>query len=233
MTRWAWAGVVLWCLSAAGCRDGGACGPAEKQSVCESATAQGTEPQATPEPQAGADPQQARIVQPREGVMQQEAPEPLLMEMWATRPTSRPSGYRILADGKWWSYTDSDLIVETDPATGHRQVKEIRREEGWWDSECALISEELAKLKEVIRTSGVMNLPAETPPPRRSIIGGTDVHYTFENGGKRHRIHYVEGGGEVPGAIAAVEELASHLIFNSQQRWLRDRGEEHSPALDF
>lgn len=175
----------------------------------------------------------ARIPQPKEGTMQKEAPEPLLMEMWAVRPMTRPSGYRILADGTWWMYTDSDLVVVTDPATGKRNTKRIRIEEGWWDSECVLTAEELARLKAVIRTSGVMDLPAETPPSGKGVIGGTDVYYTFEIDGKRHRIHYLEGGDDVPGPIAVLKELRSRVVFNSQQRWLRDRGEEHSPLVDF
>ncbi|HOI11665.1 MAG TPA: hypothetical protein PK313_14395 [Myxococcota bacterium] len=175
----------------------------------------------------------ARIPQPKEGTMQKEAPEPLLMEMWAVRPMTRPSGYRILADGKWWRYSDSDYVLDIDPSTGEQRLRMVRIEEGWWDSECVLTADELARLKAVVRTSGVMDLPAETPPSGKGVIGGTDVYFTFEIDGKRHRIHYLEGGDEVPGPIAVLEELASRVVFNSQQRWLRDRGEEHSPLVDF
>lgn len=165
--------------------------------------------------------------------MRKEAPEPLLMEMWVTRPMTSPSGYRILADGAWWDYRDFDLVLAKDPTTGETTVRRIRIEEGWWDSECTLSPEELAKLKNAIHASGVMDLPAETPPSPGGVIGGSDVFYTFVIDGKRHRIHYLEGGDEVPGPIDELEELASKVIFNSQQRRLRDRGEEHSPLLDY
>jgi hypothetical protein len=251
MVRWAWVGTVLLGVVAAGCRGGaevqqpgagagagaGTTGTTAVATTSE-ASAQGAAPEGAgigqaSEQHARDERLKARIPQPKEGTMQKEAPEPLLMEMWAVRPMTRPSGYRILADGKWWMYTDSDLVVVTDPATGKRNTKRIRIEEGWWDSECVLTADELARLKAVIRTSGVMDLPAETPPSGRGVIGGTDVYYTFEIDGKRHRIHYLEGGDEVPGPIAVLKELRSRVVFNSQQRWLRDRGEEHSPLLDF
>ena len=165
--------------------------------------------------------------------MRKEAPEPLLMEMWVTRPMTSPSGYRFLADGRWWNYRDFRLVFEKDPTTQEPRARRVPIEEGWWDSECKLSPEELAKLMETIRTSGVMDLPAETPPSPGGVIGGSDVYYTFEIDGKRHRIHYLEEGDEVPGPIDELEELASKVIFNSQQRWRRDRGEEHLPLLDF
>lgn len=171
--------------------------------------------------------------QAKGGTMRKEAPEPLLMEMWVTRPTVRPSGRRILATGHWWRYTDSDYRLETNKATGQNQLLRIPVEEGWWDSECSLTPDEVAKLEDAIRTSGVMDLPAETPPSPGGVIGGSDVYYTFVLDGKRHRIHYLEGGDEVPEPIDTVEKLSSRVIFNSQQRWLRDRGEEHSPLLEF
>jgi hypothetical protein len=244
MVRRVWIGTVLLGMVAAGCRGGpgepasgaaaSGAGVTGEQALTPTGQAMtGTGGGSTAEAQARAERLKARIPQPKEGTMQKEAPEPLLMEMWAVRPMTRPSGYRILADGKWWSYRDSDLVVETDPVAGKRSVKEIRLEEGWWDSECVLTADELAKLKAVIRTSGVMDLPAETPPSGKGVIGGTDVYYTFEIDGKRHKIHYLEGGDEVPGPIAVLEELASRVVFNSQQRWLRDRGEDHSPLVDF
>lgn len=165
--------------------------------------------------------------------MQKEAPEPLLMEMWAERPMGCPSGYRILADGAWWNYRDFDFVEVGNPLPGKSRFQEMRVEEAWWNSECTLSLEELARLKDVIRTSGAMDLPAETPPSPSGVIGGADVFYTFEIDEKRHRIHYLEGGDEVPKPIAEVEELASRVIFNSQQRRLRDRGEDHYPLLDF
>lgn len=165
--------------------------------------------------------------------MRKEAPEILLMEMWVTRPTVRPSGYRILADGTWWQYTDFRYIKSDNPDISGSRYRKAAIEEGWWDSECRLSPQELARLKDTIRASGVMELPSETPPSPGGVIGGSDVYYTFQIDGRRHRIHYLEGGDEVPPQIDDVEELASKVIFNSQQRRLRDRGEDHSPLVDF
>jgi hypothetical protein len=165
--------------------------------------------------------------------MRKEAPEPLLMEMWVTRPMTRPSGYRILADGGWWNYRDFAFEKSDNPDIPGSRYRKVAIEEGWWDSECRLSPEELAKLKDEIRSSGVMDLPAETPPSPGGVIGGSDVYYTFEIDGKRHRIHYLEGADEEPKPIEHLEELASKVIYNSSQRRLRDQGESHSPLVDF
>lgn len=214
VTRVAWVGVATLCLLGSGCRDV-------------------DPPRMAPTAQERPPLQEAPRNEPREEGMRKEAPEPLLMEMWVTRPTVRPSGYRILADGTWWDYRDFDLVLALDPSTQEATTRRIRVEEGWWDSECRLSPKELAKLKDTIRASGVMELPSETPPSPGGVIGGSDVYYTFQIDGRRHRIHYLEGGDEVPPQIDDVEELASKVIFNSQQRRLRDRGEDHSPLVDF
>ena len=165
--------------------------------------------------------------------MRKQPPEPMLMEMWVTRPMATPFGRRILADGTWWSYRDHRLIHEMDADTREPRTRRVPIEEGWWDSECRLSEDELDKLKTTIRTSGVMDLPAETPPSPEGVIGGSDVFYTFDIDGRRHRVHFLEGGDTRPPPITQVRELANRVIFNSQQRWLRDRGEEHAPLVDY
>ncbi len=211
-----WVGIAALCSLGAGCRQGEV--PPAKPAAQEPAP-----PTVAPTP----------IPEPTEDDMRKQAPEPLLMEMWVTRPMVRPGGYRILADGTWWDYRDSRLVFEEDPSTQEQRARRVPIEEGWWDSECKLSEDELDKLKTTIRTSGVMDLPAETPPSPGGVIGGSDVFYTFEIDGRRHRIHFLGGGDEVPGPIDRLEELAAKVIFNSQQRWLRDRGEEHFPLVDY
>lgn len=220
--------VAALCMVVAGCRGDGQGEPAGAQQEStpkpEPAKHQGTEPARN---------QEAEPAQPTEEGMRKEAPEPLLMEMWVTRPMTRPSGRRILADGTWWHYTNTDFEQFQDPDTQEWRMRPVRIEEGWWDSECRLSPEELTKLKDEIRASGVMDLPAETPPSPGGVIGGSDVYYTFEIDGKRHRIHFLEGGDQRPDPINHVRDLASKMIFNSQQRRLRDQGESHSPLVDY
>jgi hypothetical protein len=126
--------------------------------------------------------------------------------------------------GKWWEYKGADYQRVIDPTTGLSTMRRVQIEEGWWDSECSLTSEEVARLQAAIRASGVMDLPAETPPSTTGVIGGTDVFYTFEVDGKRHRIHYLEGGDNMPAPIKVVDELMEDLVFNSLQRWRREKG---------
>lgn len=211
-----WVGIAALCSLGAGCRQGEA--PPAKPAAQEPAP-----PTVAPTP----------IPEPTEDDMLKQAPEPLLMEMWFTRPMARPGGYRILADGTWWNYRNFEFVWSETPDTPGSEYRRVPIEEGWYDSNCRLSPDELAKLKESIRTSGVMDLPAETPPSPEGVIGGSDVFYTFDIDGRRHRVHFLEGGDTRPPPITQVRELANRVIFNSQQRWLRDRGEEHAPLVDY
>jgi len=154
-----------------------------------------------------------------------KAPEPLLLEAWNESALGEPDGFRILQDGTWWTYGTTETVL--DPAT-HKVVSRSGPRK-WRREEPRLSEGDLARLKEAVRSAGVLGTSSSK---RRGpgVVDGARARWTFALGGRTTRFSWMTDMDPVPGAVNRLRHLADDLVFRAQQRWLRDHGLEHTPV---
>lgn len=163
----------------------------------------------------------------------QEPPGPVLASIWIPdsihprRFKPQPYAQRILADGSVWYYQDErDRIVPGEPPITRDPV-----ELAWWFEGERVTPRDIRILSDAVRMLGLMDLPTEPPPPTETLIGTSEVLWTFSIDGRpSHDVRAYHGQPRL--GIERFNDLFNHAFHNAQMRWMRDRGVTIEMGLD-